>query len=62
MTTTDQPQLPTPHPPTTGAEVEPAPEVLDGELLTDRDYTQQPPPVVLRSRRTAPATLRWAAH
>ncbi|MDQ2883349.1 MAG: cell division protein FtsK [Actinomycetota bacterium] len=56
------------HPMTThqsGAELQPAPEVLEGELL-DPDYTQRPLPVVLppwlRSRRTALATLRWAVR
>ncbi|MGH3977574.1 MAG: hypothetical protein ACRDRZ_01010, partial [Pseudonocardiaceae bacterium] len=52
--------------PATGAELEPVPEVLDGELLTDFDCTQRPLPAVLppwlRSRRTALATLRWAAR
>ncbi|MGH3769343.1 MAG: hypothetical protein ACRDTX_30060 [Pseudonocardiaceae bacterium] len=51
---------------TTGAELQPAPEVLEGELLTDLDYTKRPLPVVLppwlRSRRTALATLRWAVR
>ncbi len=63
------PDPPPPHAgrwPATGTEVEPAPEVLDGELLDERDYTRRPLPVVLppwlRSRRTALATLRWAAH
>jgi S-DNA-T family DNA segregation ATPase FtsK/SpoIIIE len=63
------PDTPTPHAgrwPAVGAEVEPAPEVLDGELLDEQDYTRRPLPVVLPpwlgSRRTALATLRWAAH
>jgi DNA segregation ATPase FtsK/SpoIIIE, S-DNA-T family len=46
--------------------VEPAPEVLDGELLDGPDYARRPLPAVLppwlRSRRTAAATLRWAIH
>ena len=60
---------PTPPPsPAIGgsAAVEPAPDVLDGELLDGPDYTQRPLPAVLppwlRSRRTATATLRWAAR
>jgi DNA segregation ATPase FtsK/SpoIIIE, S-DNA-T family len=47
-----------------GADVQPAPEVLDGELLDGPDYARRPLPAVLppwlRSRRTAAATLRWA--
>ena len=46
--------------------MEPAPEVLDGELLDGPDYARRPLPAVLppwlRSRRTALATLRWAIH
>jgi len=46
--------------------VEPASEVLDGELLDGPDYARRPLPAVLppwlRSRRTAAATLRWAIH
>jgi DNA segregation ATPase FtsK/SpoIIIE, S-DNA-T family len=46
--------------------VEPAPDVLDGELLDGPDYAQRPLPAVLppwlRSRRIATATLRWAAR
>ena len=64
MTTPDGPT--DSHTPATGAELELAPEVLDGELLDEQDYTKRPLPVVLppwlRSRRTAFATLRWAAR
>jgi len=46
--------------------VQPASEVLDGELLDGPDYARRPLPAVLppwlRSRRTALATLRWAIH
>jgi S-DNA-T family DNA segregation ATPase FtsK/SpoIIIE len=53
------PQIPTP-----GGEVEPAPEVLKGELVGEPAYTRRPMPIVLppwlRSRDTALATLRWA--
>jgi DNA segregation ATPase FtsK/SpoIIIE, S-DNA-T family len=49
-----------------GTEVEPAPQVLDGELLDGLDYARRPLPAVLppwlRSRRTAAATLRWAVR
>ncbi len=49
------------HRPATGADLEPAPEVLD-----EQDYTRRPLPAVLppwlRSRRSALATLRWAAR
>jgi DNA segregation ATPase FtsK/SpoIIIE, S-DNA-T family len=51
--------------PTTG-EVEPAPLVLDGELVGEPECTRRPMPVVmppwLRSRDTAVGTLRWAAE
>ena len=62
---TTRPTTPPPSP-TTGrsAAVEPAPDVLDGELLDGPDYAQRPLPAVLppwlRSRRIATATLRWA--
>ncbi len=54
-----------PSPPAeTATEMEPALEVLDGELLDGPDYTRRPLPAVLPpwlgSRRTALATLRWA--
>lgn len=67
MTTRQSPPPPPPPWPTdTGADLEPVPDVLDGELLDELDYTRRPLPVVLppwlRSRRTALATLRWAAH
>ncbi len=52
--------------PATGAEVEPAPEVLDGELVREPEYTRRAMPVVLppwlRSRDTARATLWWAGR
>ncbi len=50
--------------PATGAEWEPAPDVLDGELVDGAELTRPAMPVVLpawlRSRDTALATLRWA--
>ncbi len=50
--------------PATGSGLELAPEVLDGELVDEPDYTRRAMPVVLppwlRSRDTALATLRWA--
>jgi DNA segregation ATPase FtsK/SpoIIIE, S-DNA-T family len=53
-----------PPSPATGGELEPVPEVLDGELVSELDYTRRAMPVVLppwlRSRDTARATLRWA--
>jgi DNA segregation ATPase FtsK/SpoIIIE, S-DNA-T family len=53
-----------PQMPTTGAGLEPAPEVLDGELVAEPEYARRPMPVVLppwlRSRDTAVGTLRWA--
>jgi len=57
-----------PQPRTTdaAADVAPAPEVLDGDLLEGPDYARRPLPAVLppwlRSRRTAAATLQWAIH
>ena len=49
-----------------GVGLEPAPPVLDGELLDEPDCTRRPLPVVLppwlASRRTAVATLRWAVR
>ena len=59
---------PTPPSPAAGtaADLEPAPPVLDGELLDAPDYTRRPLPTVLpawlRSRRAAVATLRWAVR
>lgn len=59
---------PTPPPPTTGtaAGLEPAPDVLDGEVLDGPNYTRRPLPAVLPtwlgSRRTAAATMRWAVR
>ena len=42
------------------------PEVLDGELVSELDYTPRAMPLVLppwlRSRKTAVGTLRWAAE
>ncbi|HKR50288.1 MAG TPA: hypothetical protein VJT72_12045, partial [Pseudonocardiaceae bacterium] len=53
-----------PQRPATGRGLEPVPEVLDGELVDELDYTRRTMPVVLppwlRSRDTARATLRWA--
>jgi S-DNA-T family DNA segregation ATPase FtsK/SpoIIIE len=50
----------------TAADLEPAPEVLDGELLEGLDYARRPLPAVLppwlASRRTALATLRWGVR
>lgn len=64
--TTRQSPPPPPWPTDTGAELEPAPEVLEGELLGDQDYARRPLPMVLppwlRSRRTALAALRWAVR
>ncbi len=55
-----------PPSPATGGELEPVPEVLDGELVGELDYTRWAMPVVLppwlRSRDTALATLRWAVQ
>ncbi|MBV8993319.1 MAG: DUF3631 domain-containing protein [Pseudonocardiales bacterium] len=64
MTTHQSPQQ---HQATdTAADLEPAPEVLDGELLEGLDYARHPLPAVLPpwlgSRRTAAATLRWAVR
>ncbi|MCA1836438.1 MAG: hypothetical protein LC721_08970, partial [Actinobacteria bacterium] len=59
---------PTPSPSAagTGAGLEPAPEVLDGELLDGPNYPRRPLPAVLPpwlgSRRTAAAMLRWAVR
>jgi DNA segregation ATPase FtsK/SpoIIIE, S-DNA-T family len=53
-----------PQMPTTSAGLEPAPEVLDGELIAEPEYVWRPMPTVLppwlRSRKTAVGTLRWA--
>ncbi|MGQ0716058.1 MAG: hypothetical protein ACT4NP_01870 [Pseudonocardiales bacterium] len=58
------PHVHDPAAPTAGAELDPAPEVLDGELLGDHDYSKRPLPAVLPpwlgSPATARATLRWA--
>ena len=55
-----------PQAPATGARVDPAPEVVEGELLGEPDYTRWPMPVVLppwlRSRETALGTLWWGAR
>ncbi len=55
-----------PFPTPVGGQLPPAPEVLDGELVSEQDYARRPMPVVLppwlRSRETALGTLRWAAE
>ncbi len=58
------PDVHDPSTPAAGAELDPVPEVLDGELLGDHDYSKRPLPAVLPpwldSPTTARATLRWA--
>ncbi len=55
-----------PFPVTVGGGVELAPEVLEGELVTEQEYARRPMPVVLplwlRSRETALGTARWAVE
>lgn len=54
-----------PQRPAPGGGLQPVPEVLDGELVDELDYTRRAMPVVLppwlRSKDTALATLRWAS-
>ncbi len=55
-----------PFPTPVGGQLPPAPEVLEGHLVSERDDARRPMPVVLplwlRSRATARATLRWAVE
>ncbi|MGH3427916.1 MAG: hypothetical protein ACRDQZ_10185, partial [Mycobacteriales bacterium] len=55
-----------PFPTSVSGGVELAPEVLEGELLSEAEYARRPMPVVLplwlRSRQTALSTARWAVE
>ncbi len=52
--------------PAPGGGLQPAPEVLEGELVGGPEFTRRAMPVVvppwLRTRETAVATLRWAVQ
>ncbi|MGH8922310.1 MAG: hypothetical protein ACRD0H_28895, partial [Actinomycetes bacterium] len=56
--------IPFPAPP--GGPAQPAPEVVEGELVGEPEYVRWPMPVVLpawlHSRQTALGTLRWAGE
>ncbi|HSZ28624.1 MAG TPA: hypothetical protein VK784_02565, partial [Pseudonocardiaceae bacterium] len=55
-----------PFPTPAGEQAPRAPQVLEGELLSESEYARRPMPVVmppwLRSRETARATVRWAVE
>jgi DNA segregation ATPase FtsK/SpoIIIE, S-DNA-T family len=55
-----------PFPTPAGEQAPRAPQVLEGELLSESEYVRRPMPVVLppwlRSRETAQATARWAVE
>ncbi|MGB8199473.1 MAG: hypothetical protein WCF33_07235, partial [Pseudonocardiaceae bacterium] len=55
-----------PFPTPASGQVPRAPEVLEGELVSEPEYTRRPMPVVLPpwlgSRQTAQATARWAVE
>jgi DNA segregation ATPase FtsK/SpoIIIE, S-DNA-T family len=55
-----------PFPTPAGEQAQRAPEVLEGQLVSESEYVRRPMPVVLppwlRSRETAQATARWAVE